>query len=311
MRYGHGSVIALRSGLLAVEIGIPAPAGYVPVIPKYVPCNDGVWSRGPLRFCRVIRTYGPTGLEEALARSGLSLTFDPRYGALMPYARLDEALDYVSPREALMRRALSGSGRSTHVLSKAIALLGRLTGRPDELGLTGSYAMGIEAEFSDVDLVVYGGEAATRAYEGFRQVAAPVECRSEFGGLYVIGWPCRPWRRGVTSDVPVPLSWVGVPPEGLASHCPPVVEGPGIHGLEKGTASLTIPSGQETALLYPPCVITEEGVYVISFEYNAGGPLYEGGEVKVSGLVASRGRAIVLGSREFPGALELLRPRGA
>ena len=310
MRYGHGSVVTLRSGLLGVEIGIPAPAGYVPVMPKYVPCDKGAWSRGTVRFCRVIKTYGPTGLSEALVKSGLTLTYDPSYGAAMPYVRASDLLDYKSPREALLHRALSGGGGLGHVLSRAIRFMGSLAGGLDVLGLTGSYAMSIEADFSDVDIVVYGGEAARQAYEGFMAAVTSAECREEFGGVSIRGWPCRPWRRGFVSDVPVPLSWVGVPPGGPASHCPPVLEGPGVDGLTPTRVNLAVPGGQETALLYPPCVRTEEGMYIVSFEYNAGGPLYEGGEVKASGLITYRGHTVILGSREFPGALELLRPRG-
>ncbi len=311
MRYGHGSIITLRDGMMGVEVGLPAPPGYVPIIPKYVPCDRGPWSRRSLRFCRVIERYGPAGVSEAFTRSGLVLTYDPSYGTLMPYVRLEEALEYVSPREALQRRALSGKGSLSHVLSNAISFMGSLVGSFETIGLTGSYAMELEADFSDVDLVVYGGEGARLAYEGFRSRASPVDCRMDFGGLSLVGWPCLPWRRGAVEVVPVPVSWVGAPIGGPAAHCPPLIGGIAAYGLSQAQGVLTVPPGQETSLLYPPCVRTEEGVYIISFEYNVGGPLYEGGEVKVHGLGALRARVILLGSREKPGRLELLKPKRA
>jgi len=306
-RYGHGSVVTLRSGLLGIEIGLPAPAGLIPLIPKYVICERGLWLRGSIGFCRVISHYGPGGLEEALNRAGLSLAYDGAYGASMPYARGFDVIEYVSPRTALETRVLSGRGELQHVLMRAVTALADKVGL-SSLGLTGSYAMGIEREFSDVDLVVYGGDAAQAAYDLFTSAAVPVSCETEFGGFKLEGWPCVPWRRGLLSDVPTPVSWVGVPPS-LASHCKAFTErGPSPSRLTSFKGVLTVSGSQPEGLLYPPCVRSEEGYVIVSYEYNAGGPLYQGGVLEVTGLLAATEDVIFLGSRELPGSLRLLKP---
>ncbi|MGC9072076.1 MAG: nucleotidyltransferase domain-containing protein [Acidilobus sp.] len=310
MRYGHGSVVTLRSGLIGVEIGLPSQPGYLPIIPKYFVCQEGPWSKGLIKFCRIIQSYGPTGVASSFSRSGLRLIYDPLYGALMPYVSVDGVLDYRSPYETLLGRVLSGDGRLSHVVIKATDLMANLSDGLESLGLTGSFAMGTEEEFSDVDFIVYGEEAAEKAYEGFLARAGPVECKEEFGGLRINGWRCLPWRRGVIEGLGRPVSWVGVPLMGPGAHCGPLIKGPGLYGLRPFEGKLTVPGSQPTALLYPPCVKTEEGYTLMSYEYNAGGPLYEGGEVKVLGLMAERLKVVIIGSREVPGSLRLLRPYG-
>ncbi|MGC9209688.1 MAG: hypothetical protein ACP5FT_00210 [Acidilobus sp.] len=295
-----------RDGIIGVEIGLPSPPGYIPIIPKYVICRDGLWSRGPLAFCRVIDNYGPGGVSLAFERSGIDLIYDPLYGALMPYVRTFSVLEYVSPSQALALRALSGTGKLSHIVIAATSIMAGLVGGIDLLGLTGSYAMLAEGEFSDLDFVVYGEEASEAAYTLFSARAKPVDCKEDFGGFKVMGWACSPWRRGLIPGLDRPISWVGVPAGDPGGHCPPLLEraGTGRPGLFEG--ELTIPGGQPTALLYPPCVKTEEGYYLISYEYNAGGPLYGGGRILVKGLHYEGRNIIVVGSREVPGSLTLV-----
>ncbi|AMD30374.1 hypothetical protein [Acidilobus sp. 7A] len=294
-----------RDLLLGVEIGLPSPYGFIPIIPKYVPCREGQWSRPGARYCRVIESYGPRGVARAISRSELRLTYDPFYLASMPYIRLSDVATYVSPRDAL-EKALSGASPLYEDLVKSLNLIARAVGSSEFLGLTGSLAMGIEQAFSDIDIVVYGSQGAQAAFELYVTSSRQVEQQESMGGVYIKGFAALNWRRGLIGDVEVPVSWVGVPEYGVATFCKPLndylhIKPPLLN--YKGT--LSIPPGQEGALLYPPCVTTEEGVTVVSFEYNLGGYLYGGGEVEVEGVASSDSKVVYVGTRERPGGLTL------
>lgn len=305
-RYGHGSVIITRGLLFGVEIGLQSPPGLIPIIPKYVPCRLGRWSRPGVRLCRIIESYGPGGVAKAFESSGLKLLYDPAYSSYMPYVPASDILAYVSPREAL-RRAMSGGSPLAPELTRAALIISRAVGSADSLGLTGSFAMEIEQEFSDIDFVIYGAEEAVAAFDFFTRSLRGGECKEDFGGVRLKGFGCLVWRRGLLEEVNVPVSWVGVP-ESPASACRPLSEYNHIAPpVRSYVGTLTIEPHQESALLYPPCVSTEEGVALVSFEYNLGGYLYGGGEVSVDGLATSDGRVVFIGTRERPGGLTLSR----
>ncbi len=288
-----------------MEIGIPAPQGFIPIIPKYVTCASGPWATPGSKFCRVIENYGPTGVSKAINTSQLSQRYDPNYGSNMPYVEYHDVTHYVNPRRAL-EAALRGSSPLQPFISRVAAALSKgLTGL-DQLGLTGSAAVGMEQRFSDVDFTVYGNEAAEALYELFTSRARAVECKSEFGGVTVRGYSCTPWRRGFVGDSEVPVSWVGVPNE-VAGHCNVLRRYENLSPPSRDVeVTVTIPPRQPMALLYPPCVASEEGYVVVSYEFNLGGPLYEGGVVRLVGRLLGDGKTVVLGSRERPGMLELL-----
>ncbi|WP_048812709.1 hypothetical protein [Acidilobus saccharovorans] len=305
-RYGHGSAIITRGLLFGVEIGLQSPPGFIPIIPKYVPCDHGKWGRPGAKLCRVIESYGPGGVAKAFEGAGLKLLYDPAYSSYMPYIPMSGVLVYISPKEAL-RRALSGGSPLVVELARAAHALSRAVGSADSLGLTGSFAMEIEQSFSDIDFVVYGAYEAAAAFEFFTKSLREGECKEDFGGVRLRGFACLEWRRGLLDGVNVPISWVGVP-EGPASACRPLSEYNHIEPPARSYANvLTIQPYQESALLYPPCVSTEEGVTIVSFEYNLGGYLYMGGEVFVDGLATSDGKVVYVGTRERPGGLTLIR----
>ena len=309
-RAGHGSVVALRDWTLGVEVGLPSPPGVIPVMPKYVPCRGGPWASAGASFCRIISVYGPRGLSESLERLGLRQTYDPAYGAPMPYVSQEQVVAYVSPRGALAR-VLRGGSPLGPSLARVVEAVAREVGGSDLVGLTGSIAMGVEQPFSDIDLVIYGGEGSERAFDLFVRRAEPVApTRGEeqnYGGVVVrAAFPAQ-WRRGLLKDLAgVPVSWVGVPMD-VASHCGPLRsrQGLGPHKVPVSGLVLTVQPGQEGALLYPPCVRAEEGVHLVSYEFNLGAALYLGGVFRVDGI--SFGGTLVLGARELPGSLVKLK----
>lgn len=300
-RLGHGSLVVDRNWALYVELGLPAPQGFIPVLPKYVPCNRGPWGRPGGKYCRLIESYGPEGVSKALAKASISLRWDPLYHTNMPYLTNNDIVYYVSPREALERLIYKGSTLSHKLLSFLDEL--RSYGIPtSDIGITGSYGLTIAQEFSDIDLVIYG-DSSLRAMKFFVDRATAVECKDDFGGLKVIGTPCLAWRRGLVKaeHQGVVASWVGVP-NYVAGHCPRLhegIEGPPL----RFNATIDVPGGELSALLYPPCVRLSDGSYLLSFEYNLAYIMYVGGKFEIEGL--RYGDLILLGSRELPGSLKV------
>jgi len=283
-------VIAADSTIYQV-MGLPTPPGFTAVIPKYSPCRGpSPWTapHGPL--CRIVRAYGPLGVEAGLGAWGRSLRWDPLYRAPMPYILSSDITLCLEPRRALEHALASGEQAVTAVLEVLEAQGVRTTW----LGLTGSRALGIAHQDSDVDLVVY--ERHERVYEAFKAIArTPASAR--LGGIIVEPAVDASWRKTVIAGYSV--TWT--PANNL---CPPLREYYSIDPPHAPTiAEVRVPPRQETALGYPPCAAATDGTWIVSFEYNLAGPLYEGGLFRVSGTVSERGRIIYLGLRERPGQL--------
>ncbi|GAB6148345.1 nucleotidyltransferase domain-containing protein [Stetteria hydrogenophila] len=300
----HGAIVYTRDGGILQAIGLPAPAGYLAVIPKYAPCRGErtPWARPSGRYCRVVREYGPRGLEDALARypgpGGVRLLYDGSYAAPMPYVSLEQAAWIVDPREALLRVASSGEGSAAEAAYTVLRGSGVGLGGA---GLTGSYAAGIASPtVSDVDFVVYGPEAALRMYEFYSRELQPVEApRASFGGVTVHPPQGVGWRRAAVDGIS--SSWVGVPHR-PAGHCEPLRRYPNTDppSGRRVRVEVRVEGGDPAALLYPPCV-EAEGYYIVSFEYNLAGLLFEGGRLEVEGVASAGGTVVYLGLRENPG----------
>ncbi len=300
----------ISRGLVVLQaLGLPAPPGYAVVMPKYVACASSAWRAGPLPLCRVIDEYGPRGLGSALDRAGARTEWDPAYSAPMPYMHWSEALLAAHPQEALHHALQTGDG-------EVAAVVWELTraGVPlEDMGLTGSHALSFHVPgVSDVDIVVYGPDAAEAAYHAFKARRPASPPRRSVGGLAIEPpWPTG-WRRALVDGVAA--SWMGAPREGPAKHCPPLNDYPPRDPPDPQRCvrlEVSVEPGQASALLYPPCVEAGEGLWVVSFEYNIAGPLYEGGVLLVEGVASARGGAVYLGTRECPGrvrALRLTRP---
>ncbi|MEM1873798.1 MAG: hypothetical protein QXS85_02670 [Acidilobaceae archaeon] len=297
----HGSIVYSVDGLVAQALGIPHAPELIPVIPKYVLCNEGAWSRPASRLCRVIDEYGPRGLSRALSKLSSLNKRDGVYGALVPYVERWRTLLLIDPREALEARIRSPRSQLDHTVLRISSVLRSLGVSLGELGLTGSLAAGIEnPKFSDVDLVVYGARAARRVLEFFESSTIRGVERREFGGLSVNPPVNTSWRRARLEGVEV--SWVGVPLEG--ELCTPLESYFKVPKPEKHAEKvLRIEPEQEESLLYPLCVKAETGEYLVSFEYNIAIIVYKGGVFRVKGLVDENETVVYLGLRELPGEL--------
>lgn len=305
----HGAIIYTRGGEILQAIGIPAPEGFIVAIPKYAPCSrlDTPWSRASGRYCRIIREYGPRGVREAWekfsAEQGQARleAYDGVYAASMPYVRLCDAIEIINPRRALAEALASGQEA---VVQATVLILSGAGVSVEDAGLTGSYAAGIASpKISDVDLIVYGPQSALRMHDYFKSLKPAEGRRSSFGGVRVQPPLETLWRRARVSEDLV-ASWVGVP-ERVAGHCPPLRGYPNIDPPSGRIVKLRVKvePGQEAALLYPPCV-EAGGVYLVSFEYNLGEILYEGGILEVEAVESISGGTVYLGLREVPGVIK-------
>ncbi|AFZ71065.1 nucleotidyltransferase family protein [Caldisphaera lagunensis DSM 15908] len=295
-RFGHDSTIITKDLIIGVEIGIQSPEGLIPIIPKYVSCNKSSWKRHTLNFCRILLEYGPSGISDAIKNSKIKMIYDPIYRTQMPYIKQENILIYNNPKSVFKEIFLNSSNGLRYNEESIFNLINELD--IDNIGITGSYALGMQFEGSDIDLVIYGEKNSELFYDIFKNKAKIIECKNSFGGVIING-PCIPWRRGLYKNKA--YSWTGVP-ENIASHCNALNNYNRIEIPNKvKDLNITIPEGQIGALLYPPCVKDVNGRYVISFEYNAGYLLYMGGNLKISGL--SNEKIIVIGVREYPGKI--------
>ena len=291
----HGTLLFSR-GMVAQVIGVPSPPGMTTALPKYALCTESPLGRS-VPFCRLIWSYGPEGVTAAIPFAKARL--DGLYGAPMPYFSLEEVEFLLRPPEAL-HEALSSPprwlGEELYSVLVELRSWGISLG---ELGLTGSLALRIEnPALSDVDLVVYGSRAALRAFEAFSSLGAGSP--EDGGGAALYPRMDSGWRRNRLGNVYV--SWVGVPLEG--ELCPPLrsyFHVPTPHRPVR--TAFEIAGGQEGALLYPPCVRTEDERYVISFEFLLGKALLEGGKFVAVALESWDREVLYLGLRELGGEL--------
>jgi len=302
----YGTIIITIHGVVAQSLGLRAD-GYCIVMPKYVQCRDpytpwiAPWGT---RLCRVIRGYGPHGIARAVAASGVRQVYSGTHGALVPViAEWDVALS-LSPQAALARAIASGDPDVVATLG----LLRRLGAPVSAMGLTGSRAAGYNHAVSDIDLVVFGEEAAEEMYRVFSSLSGKWDPagKDDLGGVKVEPVADLSWRRRVVKTIygPIGVTWIGAP-ERENAHCPPLSRGvtdPDPPGpLIAG--EVVVHPGQPSALLYPPCARAKDGTWIVSYEYNVAGVLYRGGRMLVEGAASASGSIIYLGTREAPGRI--------
>jgi hypothetical protein len=294
LRYGHDSTIITKDLLVAVEIGIKSPEGLIPVIPKYVSCRESKWKRKKLSFCRIISEYGPYGISDAIKSSKIKMLYDPIYRIKMPYIKKEDIMIYNNPKDVFTENFIY-----SYKYIESLPLFDLIKDLDiKQIGITGSYSLGMQYGESDIDLVIYGEKNVELIYNKFINNTNIIECKNSFGGV-IIDDLCVPWRRGTYRGMA--YSWTGVPNE-IASHCDPIKDYNKIIIPDKvENLNVYIPNGQINGLLYPPCVRDSNGRYIISFEFNAGYLLYNGGHLSISGL--SNEKSIIIGTREFPGKI--------
>lgn len=298
----HGSVGVTVDGLHFQVIGVPAPPSFIPVIAKYMFCGKGVWRRPSGSLCRLNPSYGPRGVEKAAERSGINLYWDESYGAWMPYLYLEKVLFLVDPWSAAEHIDAGYWQEPLASVARKLAV-SLAQGCSECIGITGSLAMGIAVPgISDIDLIV-DSSYAEEVYEKWRNLVDPLPVPASEGGVRI--GDTLEWRRGYFSGIHV--SWLAAPKK-PAQHCPPLAGYPNIdRPFTSWKGVVSVEPRQPSALLYPPCVKTGEGFWLVSYEYNAARLLYEGGELAVRGL---RGYStIYLAARPEPGNIARASPR--
>ncbi len=292
----HGAIVYTVNGIIGQVQGIPSPPGYITYLPKYRLCDLATpWRGHGYSLCREIPHYGPLGLASAMRRLKGGWRIDPLYGIVMPYASEYEIMKIIDPRTAVKRLVSEGS-IDPRPLETLYTIRREAGVGLDDLGVTGSYAIGIIHPGSDLDIIVYD-DSALRLYEYFLSIREGPS-REYLGGVVLEPYVDLSWRRARLGGLSV--TWTGVP---QYWHCPPLENyfaiTPPLGIIEK---VLYIEPYQIGALLYPPCVRAGD-YWLVSYEYNLGGPLYEGGVVKVRAI--SGGDTIFIGTREYPGRIRL------
>ena len=319
----HGAIIISINGVILQGLGFKQPPGYYVGIPKYIldlNCRESPWRRRRLCLKRLLKEYGPRGLEAAYLKSKplLDNVYLEQFNVNVPAIKKSSVLSIVNPPDALIKVVTHADMlRNFYSLYGVLSELEAWGVDLHNLGLTGSLAMGFaNPQISDIDLVVYGAKGALAAYDYFIEKsrvcrrgtsgknAAAMFKRSQFGGLRVEPPIEVSWRRLLCSKSPNTVSWVGVPETPL-SHCGPL-ERMHIHDLKPARLKLRVEGGHESSLLYPPCTISYEGIAILSFEYNVGGILYRGGKFLVEGLYSPEYNVVLLASRERPGFIRIL-----
>ncbi len=311
--HSYGSMVFTRDLVVVQVLGLPSPEGYRIVMPKYLYSSGGsLWSlHGIIPLKRIIRGYGPLGLEQAIKKSKIKLKYDYFYNTRVPIIGLEDVFLAVEPRLALRNLVYSPRSPAEVEAARLICDFARIIGVPLEvLGVTGSFSMGYYHSGSDIDIVVYSPMHIEKIYDYFKSNRriyreSSILERDFLGGVKVEPRITLSWRRGFyrLNGREIGITWIGAPYK-PALHCKPV-RSRKIEYSPSGkrvSRRLFIPSGQIGALLYPPCVETSEGT-LVSFEYNVGDLLFRGGWFLVEGIESVDGSVIYIGTVEAPGRI--------
>lgn len=151
-----------EEGWFFCVVGDLHPSDRVVAYLKYVQ-GKGPWRRGSRSYSRFISTYSMEELGRNVAelrRQQPGYTyFDPYFGTEMSCVPRNRVLRHFKPRERLDQ--LCGEKKRSRLIDKLFSLVDLLSGesgvKRDSFGVTGSILIGIHQEFSDLDVVVYGG----------------------------------------------------------------------------------------------------------------------------------------------------------
>ncbi len=308
----YGEVIITRNLVVGQALGLPTVEGYCIFMPKYVECEDEStpWRLNKIKLCRIIRGYGPRGVQEAVRKSGIDKIYEPRYGGMVPVVSFNDIIRRISPREAakiLLQSSINYDPSIPLILSE---MLRKLEISTSSIGITGSYAGGYNHQNSDIDIIIYGEENILKIYNKFRELYGVSEHprfvfqKKLLGGVTVYPKVLLSWRRGIVRCCGLErhVTWVGV--DNLLSeklfrqirYCIP---------NSKVKRRLIIEPGQIQALSYPPWVYADNGTLIVSYEYNVGELLFKGGVIEVEGLASMDCNVLFLGLTEEPGSIKI------
>lgn len=166
-------------GLLFCVVGYLHPPDRYTAYLKYVPSEEGKWSREGTRYARVLDYYHVSQVENTygfLEENYSEYLYDcPVRNITLSSVPEDRVKRYYRPRERL--RSMIEEGPRDELewkLTDLLTILSGLSGlKTGDFGVTGSMLTASHSpEFSDMDITVYGREASQRLKETILEARA-------------------------------------------------------------------------------------------------------------------------------------------
>lgn len=278
-------VLLTKDGRIYVVFTNYNPPGYRFAYLKYVMTGKGIWKG----YERVLKRYG----VHNVLKLDQEFSFEPCFGVSFPIVRLSEVERAFRPRDSL-----NGLLREATLPPQALDLLQTLG--TEDLGIGGSYMLGIQHEESDLDLIVYGERKAFELLGAFKGGDVDYEwvkeasenyglSPEEVKGLYNVQ------LRGVYKGLKYSVSFVDPRPQ---KYCDEVCV-----KLGPFEGEVELVQNQFGALVYPSEVEAKGPVdRVVSYEGIFSWILFSSKRVKARGMLMScEGvKTLVLGDRDIP-----------
>jgi hypothetical protein len=157
-----------REGLLFCVVGyLHPPARYVAYL-KYAPAATGKWARGGVAYRRQLPYYHVRHVRRTLdwlaAAHPEYLWTDPATGLRFSHVPASAVARHYLPERRLAEVVAAPADPLEREVRDLVRLLARATGlSPEAFGISGSVLLGLhDPAFSDIDLLVYGADAAAR-----------------------------------------------------------------------------------------------------------------------------------------------------
>jgi len=172
-RYREGDFVETRDGLIFDVKGLVHPPGRVIAYVRYVPDAAGERERLGRRYRKL---YSLPERESYLAEHHPSYLFhDPVFNERLQGPPIQEVTVHYDPRVKL--RGLLNMGAFDPIHRASLDLVARLKDAASlsyrNLGISGSVLVDLYGPASDVDIIVYGGNAAEAAYHALKEQVKP------------------------------------------------------------------------------------------------------------------------------------------
>jgi len=176
--------VETQDGWFFCVVGDLHPPDRVIAYPKYAP-GEGPWRSGSKSYRRLMSSYSMEELERSIVelrrRGGGYTYFDPYLQTEMSCAPLSMVVKHFKPRERLDE--LRGQEKRSRLVDRLLSLVDLLSGeagvKRESFGVTGSILLDIQQEFSDMDLLVYGG----RSFDSIHRCVKKLRSEGRVGGL--------------------------------------------------------------------------------------------------------------------------------
>ena len=160
--------VETEEGFIFCLVGHLHPPDRYTAYLKYTPSKAGRWARGAVRFHRELEYYHVRNVAKTLdflrTHHPRYMSFDPVRNLSFSFVPRDAVTHYYRPEERLQAILASPADPLEKDVEALVSLLVGAGGPdPDALGITGSILLKIhDVSFSDIDLLVYGGDATAR-----------------------------------------------------------------------------------------------------------------------------------------------------